>query len=217
MSPKRSYNSARRKEQALETRRQIVEAARGLFLSRGYGGANIEAIAAQAGVAPETVYAAFGNKRAILARLFETSVVGDESPVPLLKRSGPQAVRSETDQTRQIEMFTEDIHKIMSRTAPLFEVLRTAAHTEPEIAEMLNGILESRLGGMMFFVRALMKNGPLRAGLTAESAAETVWLLTSGEVFMLLKCDRGWTDEDYQRWLADALKRLLLECRNIQF
>ena len=211
MSPKRSYNSARRKEQALETRRQIVEAARGLFLSRGYGGATIEAIAAQAGVAPETVYAAFGSKRAILARLFETSVVGDESPVPLLKRSGPQAVRSETDQTRQIEMFTEDIHKIMSRTAPLFEVLRTAAHTEPEIAEMLNGILESRLGGMMFFVRALMKNGPLRAGLTAESAAETVWLLTSGEVFMLLKGDRGWTDEDYQRWLANALKRLLLE------
>jgi len=65
---KRAYNSSRRKEQALQTRRQIVEAARSLFIARGYAGATIEAIAQEAGVAPETVYAAFGNKRAILAK-----------------------------------------------------------------------------------------------------------------------------------------------------
>ena len=76
---KRRYNSKRRQAQARETRRQITEAARMLFTERGYSGATIEAIAQEAGVATETVYAVFGNKRAILVHLVNISVGGDES------------------------------------------------------------------------------------------------------------------------------------------
>ena len=207
---KRTYNSSRRKEQALQTKHQIVEAARGLFIERGYAGATIDAIAQNAGVAPETVYATFGSKRAILSRLFEISLVGDDLPIPLLERPGPQAAISETDQHRQIELFADDIYNIISRVAPLFEVMRVAAKTEPEIAEMLENILNARVQGMMAFVRALMKNGPLRAGLTPEKAAETVWALTSAEVFTLLKTNRGWSEQKHKQWLADSLTRLLL-------
>ena len=207
---KRTYDSNRRKQQALQTKRQIIEAARSLFIGRGYSGATIEAIAQEAGVAPETVYAAFGNKRAILARLFDVSLVGDELPIPLLERPGPQAAMHETDQHRQIELFVDDIYEIMSRVAPLFDIIRVAAKTEPEIAEMLENILNARVQGMMAFVRALMKNGPLRSGLTPEKAAETVWALTSAEVFNLLKTNRGWSEQKHKQWLADSLTRLLL-------
>ncbi len=207
---KRAYNSSRRKEQALQTRRQIIEAARHLFFARGYAGATIDAIAQSAGVATETVYAAFGSKRAILSRLFEVSLVGDDLPIPLLERRGPQEAMSETDQRRQIKLFADDIYNIMSRVAPLFEVMRVAAKTETEIAEMLENILNARVQGMMAFVRALMKNGPLRDGLTPEKAAETVWTLTSAEVFTLLKTNRGWSEENHKQWLADSLTRLLL-------
>lgn len=214
MSPKprtkRVYNSSRRKEQALQTRRQIVEAARSLFIARGYAGATIEAIAQEAGVAPETVYAAFGNKRAILAKLMDVSLVGDDRPIPLFDREGPQAVVRETDQRRQIEMFVDDIYEIMSRMAPLFDLMRVAAKTEPDIAAMFQNMLDGRVQGMMFFVRALMKNGPLRDGLTPEAAAETVWALTSGEVFILLNVNRSWPEEKHKRWLVEVLTRLLL-------
>jgi AcrR family transcriptional regulator len=207
---KRSYNSSRRKEQALETRRQIVEAARQLFLSRGYAGATMDAIAQEAGVAVETVYATFGNKRAILSRLIDVSLVGDEEPIPLLEREGPQAVMNERDQQRQIELFAEDIYRIMSRMTPLFEIMRTAAKTEPEIAAMYENILNSRVQGLMAFVQALIKNGSLREGVTAEAAAETVWTLTSAEVLTLLLQNRGWSAEKYKGWLTDMLKRFLL-------
>lgn len=214
MSPKprtkRAYNSSRRKEQALQTRRQIVEAARNLFIARGYAGATIEAIAQEAGVAPETVYAAFGNKRAILAKLIDVSLVGDDRPIPLFDREGPQAVVRETDQRRQIELFVDDIYEIMSRMAPLFDLMRVAAKTEPDIAAMFQNMLDGRVQGMMFFVRALMKNGPLRDGLTPEAAAETVWALTSGEVFILLNVNRSWPEEKHKRWLVEVLTRLLL-------
>lgn len=211
MGTKRSYNSTRRKEQARQTRRQIVEAARELFQSRGYTGATIEAIAARAGVASETVYAAFSNKQAILQKLIEVSILGDDDPTPLLDRPGPMAVRQETDQHRQIELFARDMHEIMSRMAPNFLLMRSAAHTEPEIKAMLEKVLSDRVGGMLAFVRMLKKNGPLREGLTPRLAAETVWALSSGEVYILLRVDRGWTEEQYRSWLSDSLKRLLLD------
>lgn len=209
-SAKRAYNSSRRQEQARLTRRQIVEAARKLFIERGYAGATLDAIAQQAGVAVETVYASFRNKRAILAKLVDISVVGDDEPVPLLQRAGPQAVQKETDQRRQIEMFAQDIYEIMSRMAPLFEVMRTAAKTEPDIHEMLKKILNSRLQGMGEFIKFLSANGPLRKGLTRAEAAESVWALTSAEEFTLLIVDRGWSAEQYKGWLAETLERVLL-------
>jgi len=207
---KRRYNSSHRKEQALQTQRQIVEAARQLFLRRGYMGATIDAIAQEAGVAVETVYAAFGNKRAILSRLIEVSLVGDEKPIPLLQREGPQAVMNETDQQRQVELFAAGIYEIMSRMTPIFEIMRVAAKTDTEIARMYENILNNRVQGLMAFIQALTRNGPLREGITAEEAAETVWTLTSADVITLLITNRGWSAEKYKRWLTNVLTSFLL-------
>ncbi|MDP1715460.1 MAG: helix-turn-helix domain-containing protein [Anaerolineales bacterium] len=208
--PKRKYDSSRRKEQALHTQRQIVEAARSLFISRGYAGATIEAIAQEAGVAVETVYASFGSKRAILSKLIDVSIVGDDQPIPLLQRQGPQMVQLETNQHRQIKLFVNDIYEIMGRVAPIFDIMRVAAKTEPDISEMFQIILNARVQGMMTFVNALMKNGPLREGLIPEEAAETVWALTSGEVYILFITNRGWTENKYKQWMVNALEKLLL-------
>ena len=207
---KRRYNSARRQQQARETRHQILEAARRLFLQRGYGSTTIEAIAAATGVSVETVYAAFRNKRTILARLFDVSVVGDDQPIPLLERQGPQEVQQEQDQRQQIQLFAEGIREIMGRAGPLFEVMRLAAATEPEIAMLLEDLLGKRHQGMRFFVEALTRNGPLRAGLTVSEAVDVVWTLTSPEVHRLLTVDRGWSADRYESWLVDSLVVLLL-------
>src|ERR1700674_2071474 len=58
-----------RRRQALETRHQIVRAARRLFVTLGYVGTTVEAIAAEAGVAVATVCKAFGTKAAIAREL----------------------------------------------------------------------------------------------------------------------------------------------------
>jgi AcrR family transcriptional regulator len=171
----------------------------------------MEMIAREAGVAVETVYAAFGNKRAILSRLVDVSIVGDDEPVPLFQREGPQAVFAEKDQHRQVQLFARDMTNIMSRMAALFIVMRAAAKTEPDIATMLKKILHDRVGGMKVFLRAVLSNGPLREGLTLEQAAETVWAVSSGEVFTLLVVDRGWSLDKYREWLADTLGRLILD------
>jgi AcrR family transcriptional regulator len=208
--PKRRYNSTRRRAQARETRRQITEAARQLFTERGYTGATIEAVAQEAGVAPETIYAVFGNKRAILAHLIDISVGGDDEPILLLQRPGPQAVFQERDPRQQLHLFAQDISTILERVAPIFEIMRFAAKTESDIADLLQNILRERLQNMELLVQHLSKQGPLQEGVANLQAAETVWTLTSPEVFRLLTVDRAWSREQYIQWLADTLTRLFL-------
>jgi AcrR family transcriptional regulator len=211
---KRRYTSTRRQAQAAETRRQIIAAAGKLFAELGYMGTTIEDIAREAGSAVQTVYATFGSKRAILTRLVELSVGGDEAAVHVLERPGPQAVRSEPDQQRQLRLFAHGIGEIMARMSPIFEIMRTAAKTEPEIADLLRQLLEERLQNLIQFVGWVAANGPLRDDLDVEAAGETVWLLTSAEVYHLLTVDRGWPRDRYEQWLGDTLIMLLLPARN---
>lgn len=208
--PKRTYNSTRRQVQARETRRQIITAARKLFTQYGYSGATIEAIAQEAGVAPETIFSIFGNKRTILSELMRFSLGGDDQPIPLLERPGPQAVLREPDPRRRLELFAEDISHILERVAPLFEIMRMAAKTEPDIAGLLKTLLAERLTTMAQFVQAISAHDPLRQGLDRNQASEIVWTMTSPEVFRLLTVDLEWSRESYVRWLGDSLARLLL-------
>ena len=72
-------------------------------------------------------------------------LVGDDQPICLLERQGPQTVQHETDQRRQIKSFVNDIYEIMGRMAPIFDIMRVAAKTELEISKMLQNMLNSRL------------------------------------------------------------------------
>jgi AcrR family transcriptional regulator len=209
-STTRKYDSSRRQAQARQTRLQIVEAARVLFFERGYAGTTIEAIAEKAGVAPETVYATFKNKRQVLSFLFDLSVGGDDEPVRLMDRPNPQSVLQETDQRRLLTLFASDITQILHRAAPVFEILRVAAKTEPEIERLIQRLLRERMANMTMVAKHVSDNGPLRNGLDQVRAAEVIWSMTSPELYLLFRRDRGWSDEQYVEWLTDTLIRLLL-------
>ena len=207
---KRKYDSSRRRAQARETQHQILDAARDLFIARGFAGTSIKAIAQRANVAAETIYANFGNKRNILARVVDMSVTGDDEPIPLLERPQVKAVEAELEPTQQIQMFANQMADIMLRVAPLFQVMRSASKTKPEIAVLLEELLNSRLQGMEHFIRALAQHTPLPAELDEQTITETVWALTSAEIYNLMRVDRGWSKEKYTQWLADILTWLFL-------
>jgi len=209
-STKRKYNSTRRQTQAGETRRQILEAAHKLFIERSYAGATIEAIAKEAGVALKTVYAVFTNKRKILVTLLNSSSSNSgEENIPVLERAGPKAVSQERDQRRQLQMFAQVIADNMEGAAYIAEIMNVAAKTEADIDKMVQNLNKQRWQHMAVAVRQIAFNGPLREKDEAF-ATDTVWTLTSPEVFLLLTRDRGWSKEKYTEWLADSLIRALL-------
>jgi AcrR family transcriptional regulator len=207
VKPRRAYRSERRREQAEETRVRVLEAAGRLFAERGFESATISAIAEEAGVSPETVYAGFRNKRTLLGELIRGAVRGDDSsPVP--QQEGPRAIAATTDQREQLRLFAADVSRRLERVGPLVEVLTTAARSEPELAQLLATIHAERLANLRTFVAALAANGPLR--LEPDAALDTVWALASPDLHRLLTRTRGWTREHYCDWLAASLATLLL-------
>ena len=207
VKPRRRYRSERRRASAQETRLAILEAARRCFLERGYAGATIASIAAEAGTAAETVYATFGSKVALLEALVRGAARGDEQ-TEILEQAGPARVSAATDQREQLRLLAEDISERLERVGPLVVVLAAAAPSEPALAELRRRIDDARLRNLRTIPRELARNGPLRIG--EEAAAETIWALASPELYALLTGSRGWTRERYATWLADALGALLL-------
>ncbi len=206
----RRYVSGVRQDQARRTRIRILEAAHRLFTKNGYARTTIERIAAEAGVAIDTVYAIFGSKRAILSGLMERQVGGDDQPIPMLDRPGPQSVRRELNQRRQLARFVAGVTDAIERSRPIDDIMRSAAAIDPEISALRGSIQEERFRNMTTLVRWLRANGPLRGERSVEEAGAIVWTLTSPEVHRLLRIERGWSSERFRDWLGDTLARTLL-------
>jgi AcrR family transcriptional regulator len=170
----------------------------------------MEAIAAAAGVAVDTVYAAFGTKRGVLSGLMDVRVGGDDQPIDLLDRAGPQAVRLQPDQKSQLEGFAQDVTAILERVRPVDDIMRGAAAVDSEVAALRARLQEQRFQNMLKFVSWVTANGPLRGGMNEESGAAIVWTLTSPETHRLLRVDRAWTAQRYADWLAETLTLTLL-------
>lgn len=206
----RAKPRTRRAEQAERTRRHILAAASVLFLSRGYAAATIEAIAAEADVAVETVYARFGSKVGLLTAILGPAISGTDEHTSVLDRPELAEIRACSDQRRQLQLMARFSRAILQRTDQLHRILDTAASSDPKAAELRQADRESRYQSQRTYIDVLLANGPLRDGLTPEGAQATYATLASPETYAFLTGDRGWAPEQYEHWLADSLIRLLL-------
>lgn len=197
--------------QAEETRRRVVDAARALFLEQGYGAATITAVARRAGVSDGTVYSTFGSKPELLKAVVDSVIGGDQEDVRLLDRPGPQAVRDERDQRRQIAMFAAGVSEQLERVRPVDDILRSAAAVDPDAAALRADIqLRQRREAMRTVVGWIAARGPLRDDITVEEAAAVTWTLTSPEVHHMFRDTWNWPPQRYSQWLRDSLTTTLL-------
>jgi hypothetical protein len=134
--------------------------------------------------------------------------VEDQTPMP--ERMEVQAVSQEHDQRRQIQMFAQVVANNLAQVAAVFEIMTEAAKIEPDFERIIQKLNKQRLEHMTVAVQDIATNGPFRDNMDETRARDTVWTLTSGEVFLLLTQDRGWSKEKYAQWLADTLISVLL-------
>jgi AcrR family transcriptional regulator len=210
VKPRRAYDSSRRREQARQNRRTVLEAARELFLERGYAATTVPAIAAQAGVAIPTVYKGFGNKAGLLKAVFDVSIAGDDEPVPMLQRDMVRRIEAEPDPRLKFSLYGVHLAQAGPRAALIQLVAREAAASDAEARDIWERMLAERLIGMTEFARHLHSGDHLRKGVSVEEARDILWTLNSVELFELLVLRRGWTPERYGRWVAAAMSAALL-------
>jgi len=208
-----SVNSqtTRRARKALATRRRILEAAETLFTRDGYAATTIAAIADQADVAAQTIYAVFGTKRAVLSELLAVRVVGDDDTTPVKDRDDWRAMESETDPRRQLDLLAAIATRIGERMGALYNVLAGAAGSDPEIARMYRRQQQSRHNDQRRLARSLARKGALRPGLSQAHATDILWAVANPAMHHRLVAERHWTADEYERWLACALTCSLLD------
>lgn len=200
----------RRARRSARTRRAILDAAGALFADRGYAATTIEAIAHAADVSVETVYARFGNKRALLAAYVDVSIVGDAEPVPLLEREPVRAIAAETDQRRQIRLLAHLARTILERAEPAQRALAGAAAADRALDELAAIDDQRRRTTHRAFIQMLLDNGPLRPGLSLDDATDTYSALSNPGTYSFLTRRRGWTADQFETWISDCFEHLLL-------
>ncbi|MET0147135.1 MAG: TetR/AcrR family transcriptional regulator [Ilumatobacteraceae bacterium] len=211
VNPRRRYNSTTRQEQARRTRSAIIEAAHHLFLTDGFARTTMPAVAAAAGVAVQTVYKAFASKPRLAKAVFDTAIAGDDDTAPMLEREALKKVRDEPDPFVMFRLYGEFLATVAPRHVPVQLVIRDAAATDPDARAVWAELQAERLTGMTIFATTLDDRGHLRAGLTIDQARDTLWTYNSAEIYQLLVVERGWTPQNYGRWVADALVAALLQ------
>ena len=208
---KRPYDSTWRQEQARETRLRIIRAAHDLFLARGYGRTTIAEVARAAGVAVETVYAAFRNKPTLLRQVWYVSFRGDEQDIRLLDRPEIRAVLAEPDLTARFHAHAAVITPALRRITPLLITLAGAATSEPAAAAMLAEFDQRRLDAAEQYARAAAATGEL--AVSRAECRDLLWATMDGMLWHRLVVERGWTDERFAAWLGQLWISSLVQPR----
>jgi AcrR family transcriptional regulator len=208
---KRQYHSPRRVAQAQGTREAIRRAAEELFAAEGYATTTITAIAAEADVAPQTIYSQFGTKAAIAKELLDVAIVGDEEPVPVAGRPWFQRVFDDgIDGQERLRRYASACRRIYSGAGTAFEIIRRGADSDGELAELWATNRRSRREVVGRILDAVLADSTLRADRTREEAVDLLWVLHGPEMFQFLAVDCGWSADRYEAWLADAFCEQLL-------
>lgn len=201
---KRPYRSQRRREQAEATRREILACARRLFVNLGYGGATIQAIADEAHVAVQTVYAVFGSKRGILFALLDQMAA--DADLPRMQAALTAAAGDPRRQLRERMAFNV---RFFAAGGDLIDIARTVSGVEPDLQAMWHEGEARRHRAQAKLVGEWERAGVLAPGLNTREATDILWALSGPDVFRLFVVERRWSRRRFEAWLTTTLEERL--------
>lgn len=170
----------------------------------------IDAIAERARVSPETFYATFGSKRALLTELVDVSIAGGDDQPPVFDQAWVEELRAEPDPYRRVAILARNGRAILERRAGVDEVVSGAAAADAAIAALAKRSRNERYAGQRRLLEIVVGPTGLRDGIDFETAADVLYAIGSPETYRLLVIDRGWTGSRFERWYGETLALLLL-------
>ncbi|MEV0384291.1 helix-turn-helix domain-containing protein [Nonomuraea sp. NPDC050643] len=201
---RRRYDSLRRTTQALETRAGIAEAARRLFVERGWAATTVRDVAREAGVSVPTVYSVYGNKAGLTRALADAADLSGDVAQLLAELEAPEAGPG-----RQLAVMAAFDRRLFERAGDVITLVREASRTEPELADVYRDG-RARADETRVAVFSSWPAGTLRAGLDVRAAVDVYAGLCSIDVYTTLTAERGWSPDRVEKWWCEALVRELL-------
>jgi AcrR family transcriptional regulator len=187
-----------------DTRNRLLQAAEKEFPVHGYAGTTVTRLAATAGVSVQTLYLAWGSKRALLRGYMEHALSGGAgSPEDAARRFAGLSPRERLAELAAL------VTEIAERAATGWSLYRDASAVDPEIAADWNELqlLRHRL------ISRVLGDIPVSAiaeGLTMKSAVDTAWTIASPESYDLLVHRLGYQLNEFHDWMKQNLITAIL-------
>ena len=129
--------------------------------------------------------------------------------MPLGDRSVVKDAQAADDPKAMTAAWAHVARQVFDNTAALRLVLRVAAALDTEAAALQDSMEKQRRVGQARVARALADKGFLAPGLKEAEARDIVYPLMSIDTYRILRLEQRWSGARYERWLANALYRLL--------
>lgn len=182
----------------------MLDACAELFAERGYEAVTVAEIAAAAGVAPQTIYAA-GGKRALLNQVVDR--LDERVDMPGLMARVADASDVET----LLAAAGEAWGTFFSVVGREVSAIAMAAGSDGAIAAVWEEGQQRHRAGARLVAQRLHDLGALRSDVTVDAAAATIAFLAQWHVFRSAQRDYGWTLQTWREWFIDTVRRALVD------
>jgi AcrR family transcriptional regulator len=191
----------------------VLAAAREEFAERGYTAATVSRIAERADVAVQTLYSAWGSKRALLRAVMETAVTGTDTPLepdhPPTSLIDQMTLEDAEDPVQYLTHLAHRFRLLAERADLGWSTYRDAAATDPDVANDWHQLQMVRRRNFHLVIGAIPP-ASLQPGLIPATAADTAWVIASPESFELLVRRAGYNTDEFEQWVAHTLIGALL-------
>jgi AcrR family transcriptional regulator len=200
--PGTAYNSPRRREAAAQTRQAVLDAARTLFLERGYVATTVQDIASAARVAAATVYTSAGGKPRLLQELI-TVTTGEAA-----RRGAAELAAAAATPVDVVAVSVASIRQAVQDHGDIAELVLTTTHVDDNVAQMAALAEEAFRRDLSGVAARLRDLGALRGD--AGDAVDVLAYYLGYPSWRRLVVDLGWSLDKAQAWLTARITEALI-------
>jgi AcrR family transcriptional regulator len=203
--PKRIYNSQNRSIQAAHTKNRILSAAIDLFHQKGFEDVTIELLAQAAEVSAPTVYALFKSKRGILRALMDEALPTEQ------REALVNEINVKNTPEERLAIAAKIARQMYDAENAQMDIFRGASVLAPEFKKLEQEREQRRYKRQEESMKETAAMNCLKKGLSLTKARDILWAFTGRDLYRLFVIERGWSSDDYEKWLTQTLIDTLIE------
>ena len=201
---KRSYNSESRQAQSQETKNRILASAKMLFESKGFEKVAIEEIAREAQVSAPSIYSIFQSKRGVLLGLM------DEALSPEQFEALVEQGKKEKCPHKRLEITASIARQLYDAEKAQLSFLRGASILDPVFKGLEIERERRRHQRQKETVETMANEKVFMNNISLSKIRDILWAFTGRDFYRMLVVERGWSSDEYEKWLAELLIQILL-------
>jgi AcrR family transcriptional regulator len=172
-----------------------------LIESKGFEKVTIEEIAREAQVSAPSIYSIFQSKRGILLGLMDEALPPEQHAALVEQGRKEKCPRKRLEITATISRQLYEAQLSFLRGASILDPVFKGLEIERE---------RRRYQRQKETVETMANEKAFTDSLSISKVRDILWAFTGRDFYRMLVVERGWSSDEYEKWLAELLIQVLL-------